>query len=459
MAETPSDTPKEAGDPTRVPDEDAGLERIQAERDALARRVEQLEDRPTKRRRLRRVSAALLLVIAVLLFTLAVPGTWFRRTFADTDRYVAMVAPLARDPAVQEYLSRTVTNQVFEALGVEERLDSALAERAPRLVFLAGPLADAVRGFVQEKVRAIFASDAFATYWERANRYVHDQLIAALQGEGDVLVVSHGQVVLNLLPLVNQGLQAVSSVASELLGRQIELPDLTGVEVPSEAVARIEQALGTDLPDQFGTVTVYDSEELAAVQDSVDLASRLITLIVVLFFLAAAGTLWASTRRRRTLVQLTTALAVVLVIERRSAIAAANRVVGAAKPENRDAASAVVDQVLGTLLRFTGWLLVLAVGALLIALLSGPYPWAVRLRGWVRDVGAAVTGAVGRGEGVPAGAWIGGHRDALMLGGAAVFVLVLLVANLSVGWFLLVALLLSAYELLVYRLGATVTQD
>jgi len=457
MAETPSDTPEQAGDPARVPDEDAGLRRIQAEREALAKRVEQPENRPVKRRRLRRVSAALLLVVAVLLFTLAVPGAWFRRTFADSDRYVGMVAPLAQDPAVQEYLSRTVTNQVFEALGVEERLNSALAERAPRLVFLAGPLADAVRGFVQEKVQAIFASDAFATYWEQANRYVHEQLIAALQGEGDVLVVSHGQVVLSLLPLVNQGLQAVSSVTSELLGRQIELPDLTGVEVPSEAVARIEQALGTDLPDQFGTVTVYDSEELAAVQDSVDLAGRLITLIVVLFFLAAAGALWASTRRRRTLVQLTTALAVVLVIERRFAIAAANRVVDAAKPENREAASAVVDQVLGTLLRFTGWLLVLAVGALLIALLSGSYPWAVRLRGWVRDVGGAVTGAVGRGEGVPAAAWIGGHRDALMLGGAAAFVLVLLVANLSIGWFLLVALLLSAYELLVYRLGATVT--
>jgi hypothetical protein len=45
---------------------------------------------------------------------------------------------------------------------------------------------------------------------------------------------------------------------------------------------------------------------------------------------------------------------------------------------------------------------------------------------------------------VPAAAWIGGHRDALMLGGAAVFVLVLLLANLSVGWFLLVALLLTA---------------
>jgi hypothetical protein len=438
------------------PDEVAELERIQSERDALAKRIQMLEARPVKRRRLRRVSTAILLVLAVLLFTLAVPGVWVRRTLSDSDRYVAMVAPLARDPAVREYLARTVTNQVFEALAVEERLDSALANRAPRLVFLAGPLADAVRGFVEDKVRAIFASEAFALYWEQANRYVHEQLIAALRGESDALVLSDGKVVLSLLPLVSQGLQAVSSVTSELLGRQIELPDLTGVEVPSEAVARIEQALGVDLPDRFGTVTVYDSEELAAVQDSVDLAGRLITLIVVLFFLVAAGALWASTRRRRTLVQLTTALAVVLVIERRFAIAAANRVVDAARPENRDATSAVVDQVLGTLLRFTGWLLVLAVGALLIALLSGSYPWAVRLRGWVREVGAAVTGAVGRGEGVPAAAWIGAHRDALMLGGAAVFVLVLLVANLSVGWFLLVALLLCGYELLVYRVGATV---
>jgi hypothetical protein len=396
-------------------------------------------------------------VLAVLLFTLAVPGLWVRRTLADTDGYVAMVAPLAQDPAVQEYLARTVTNQVFDALGVEDRLDARLADLAPRLTFLAGPITDAIHGFVEDKVRQIFASDAFATYWERANRYVHDQLISALRGEGDGLVVSDGRVVLNLLPIVNQALQAVSSVVSELFGRQIDLPELTGEEVPVEAVTRIEQALGIDLPDRFGTVTVYDSEELAAVQDGVDLAGRLMSLVVVLFVLAAAGALWASTRRRRTLVQLTTALAVVLVLERRFAIAATSGVVEEAKPENRDAASAVVDQVLGTLLRFTGWLLVLTIGVLLVSLLSGPYPWAVRLRGWVRDIGAAVTGAVGRGDGVPAASWIGAHRDAAMLGGAAVFLFVLLVADLSVGWFLLVALLLLAYELMVYRLGATST--
>jgi hypothetical protein len=424
MAESPSDTPQVTGDPTRVPDE-AG---------------------PAKRRRPRRIATVILLVFAVLLFTLAVPGAWVRRTLSDTDRYVAMVAPLS--------LARVVTNQVFDALGVEERLNAALAERAPNLVFLAGPIADAVHGFVAEKVQAIFASEGFSAYWEQANRFVHTQLIAALRGEGDALVISDGRVVLSLLPLVNQGLQAVSSVMTDLLGRPIDLPEVTGEEVPIEAVARIEQALGVDLPDRFGTITVYDSEELAAVQDAVDLAGRLITLIVVLFVLASAGALWMSTRRRRTLVQLTTALTVVLVIERRFAIAAANRVVDGANPENRDAAKAVVDQVLGTLLRFTGWLLVLAVLALVVALLTGPYPWAVRLRGWVRDIAAAVTGAVGRGEGVPAAAWISGHRDALMIGGAGVFVLVFLVANLTLGWFLLVALLLGAFELMVYRVGA-----
>jgi hypothetical protein len=109
--------------------------------------------------------------------------------------------------------------------------------------------------------------------------------------------------------------------------------------------------------------------------------------------------------------------------------------------------------VLGTLLTFTAWLLVVAIATLVVALLSGPYPWAVRLRGWVRDLGRSLSGAVARGERAPAAAWIGAHRDALMLGGAALFVVVLLVTELSMWGFLLTALLLAAYELIVYRLG------
>ena len=399
----------------------------------------------------------ILLVLSIVFFALAVPGVWLRRTIADSDRYVATVGPLARDPAVQEYLGRTVTTQVFLALDVEERLRAALADRAPQLVFLAGPITDAVHGFVEEKIGGILASDAFAAYWEQANRFAHTQLVAVLRGEGDILAVADGKVVLSVLPLVNQGLQAVSEVVTELVGRPIDLPELTGEEVPIEAVTRIEQTLGVDLPEQFGTITVYDAEELGAVQDAVDLARRLLFLIIGLFLLLAGGALWASTRRRRTLIQLVSALAAVLVLERRFAIAAANRVLDEAKPENRDAATAVVDQVLETFLAFSRGLLIVAIVVLLVSLLSGPYPWAVRFRGWVGDVGRALTGPSDRGQLGPGASWVATHRDALMFGGAAAFVIVVLVLDLSIGGLLLVALLLLAYELVVHRLGATAT--
>ena len=422
-------------------------------RSDAARKEKSTSSTPAKRHRARRIATPILLVFSVLFYTLAVPGVCVRRTLFDTDRYVDVVAPLAEDPAVQDYLARTVVVSIGSALGLEGRLDTALAERAPRLQFLAAPISEAVRGFVEEKVRQVFASEAFADYWERANRFVHERLIAALRGEREPLVTADGKVVLSLLPLVEQGLQAVSGVISELIGHPIQLPQLTGDEVVPEAIQRLETALGVDLPDGFGTITVYDAEELAAVQDAVDLAGRLMVLIVALFVACAAGALIASTRRRRTLVQLSAALAVVLVVERRFAIAASERIVDQARPENQAAARAVVDQVLGSLLAFTAWLLAIALVALVVALLTGPYPWAVRVRRFVRDAGAAIGGA-GRAARGPGAAWVAGHRDAMMLAGAALFVVLLLALELTIGWFLVIVALLAVYEVLVYRLGA-----
>jgi hypothetical protein len=436
-------------------DEAAGdVERLKRDREELERRVEELENRPERRRHVRRIVSTILVVLSVLVFGVAVPGTWARRTLLDTDRYVATVTPLASDDAVQEYLARTVTQQVFEALDVEQRLSAVLHQRDPRLEFLAGPISNGVRGFVQDKLQTVLASEAFATYWEQANRFVHTQLIAALEGGGTTLEVKNGRVVLNLLPLVNQGLQSISTTVSELIGHPVTLPELSGDEVPSESIARVESALGTDLPDQFGTIVVYDSQDLAAVQDGVDLASRAIVALVLLFIVLAGIALWVSPRKRRTLVQLSAALAVILVIERRLAIAQSDALVDGAKPENQAAARAVVDQVLGSLLRYTGWLLAIALVVLVVALLTGPYPWAVRLRGWAADLGRAASGAVRGREVGGAAVWVAGHRDAMMLGGAAVAMLLLLLIDLSLVGLLVLAIALVAYELLVYRLGA-----
>ena len=435
--------------------ESGDVEELRAERDALERRVEQLEARPERRRRVAKVLTAVLLIASIVLFAVAVPATWARRTLLDTDRYVATVAPLAQDPAVQEYLARTTTEQLFAALHVEERLSESLQKRDPRLAFLAAPIANGVQSFVQERLQQVLASETFAQAWEAANRFAHAQLIAALEGGGETVQVANGQVVLNVLPLVNQALATMSEVVTDIVGHSVTLPPISGDEIPSEAVTKLETALGVDLPERFGTIVVYDADELEAVQRGVELASRLIVLVVLLFLLFAALAIAISPRKRRTLVQLATALLVVLVIERRFAIAEGDSIVTKAKPENQAAARAVVDQVIGALLRYTGWLLVFALLILLIALLTGPYPWAVRVRGWVASVAAATVGAVRERRSDTTVIWVAAHRDVLMLGGAAVGAMILLLAPLSVIGFSILVVLFAVYEIVVYRTAAS----
>jgi hypothetical protein len=436
-------------------DTESEVERLRHERDELQHKVETLEDRPARQGRLRRILAVVLIVLTVIVFAAGVAGAWARRTVLDTDRYVATVGPLAEDPAVQEYLARTITNQVFLALDVRGRLEAVLAERAEQLVFLAGPITDSVQGFVQDQVNKVVASEQFARLWTEVNRLAQEQAIRVLEGETEVVTIQGDKTVLNLVPIANEVLKGVSGVVSELVGRPVTLPEVTAQTVPDEAIARIEQALGVDLPSDFGTIVIYDSEELAAVQQAVNLFNKAVVLLAILFVAGFAAAIWVSPRKRRTLLQLTTALAVVLVLERRFAIAAANDLVDSARPENQAAARAVVDSFLGSLLRYTGWFLAAALLTLVIALLTGPYPWAVRFRGWVVDLGRALGGMLKPGERTPATEWIATHRDPVMMGIALLGVLVLLFWEVSIVGFLILAVVIGVLELLAYRIGAT----
>lgn len=429
------------------------MERLRIERDELEREVERLHDRPAKRSRMRRIAAAVLVVLTIVSLTLAVPGTWVRRTLVNTDAYVATVGPLASDPAVQEYLARQITLEVFTALGVEQRLAGVLQEKAAPLAFLAGPITNAVEGFVQDEVQKLVASDAFQTLWVDANRFAQTQVVALLSGDTTVVSVVGGTVVLNLLPMVNEALSSVSSIATDLVGRPISLPPVTAQQIPSEAIDKIEAATGIQLPDAFGQIKIVGPGDLAAAQDGFKLANRLVFLTVLLSLLFFALAMWAATRRRRALIQIMGAWAVILVVERRGAIASGDAIVNEARPENQNAARAVVDTISSGLLNYTKWLLVIAIVTLLVALITGPYPWAVTLRGWVRDLFGAIVGAAKGAESPAVTMWVVGHRDPVLLGDAAFAILLLLL--LDVGWlgFLVIAGLATAIALAVWRIA------
>ena len=57
----------------------------------------------------------MLLVVAALLFPIALTAFWAQKTLVDTQRYVETVAPLAHDAAVQDYVATTASNAVSPA--------------------------------------------------------------------------------------------------------------------------------------------------------------------------------------------------------------------------------------------------------------------------------------------------------------------------------------------------------
>ena len=266
-------------------------------------------------------------------------------------------------------------------------------------------------------------------------------------------VIVNDAVVLNVLPLINEALQSISGTISDLVGHQVTLPTITSDEIPSQAIAQLQSALGVTLPSDFGSIVLFRSSSLSAVQRIVNLAQRAIVALAILFLLFSAIALWVSPHRRRTLLQLATAALAMLIIERRLAIWQSNEFIKKVLPENQAAARSVIDRVLGSLLLYTAWFLVVLVIVLVIALLTGPYPWAIKIRGWTVEMWRAGVTAVRGHESSETVTWVAAHRDPLMVGGAVVAALLLFFGNLSLWWFLLFAIVIGGYELIVYRVA------
>ena len=130
--------------------------------------------------------------------------------------------------------------------------------------FLAAPLTSAAQNFVQGQVRNVLRSPQFRALWfgSAASHPQGNTIPAALRGQSSVLTISNGAVVLNTLPLVNEALQQVQSLASGLLGGHITIPPITSGEVPAQIRTTLSNALGVNLPADFGQIALARSSSL-----------------------------------------------------------------------------------------------------------------------------------------------------------------------------------------------------
>jgi len=428
---------------------DNEVEQLRAERDHLQGEVERMQG--VKRHRLRGVAAVLAVILAVTSFSLALPGAWARRTITNPESYLGVVAPLASDPAVQEALAREITTAVFEALDVQGKLSAVLTEQAPALSFLAGPITTSVEGFVQDQVQKIVASEQFQTFWNDANRLIQAQVIAILRGDSTVLEIQGDRVVLNYLPLINQALQSISGTVSELIGKPLSLPEITPDMIPAEVIQRLDTALGVTLPTDFGTLEVFNSDQLPKLQYAINTAREGLFALIALFFLSLAVAIGVSPRRRRTILQLGVAIAVLTVIERRIGISSVDSVVNIAKPENQAAVRAIAEALVGWFLDYTRTFLLLALLTVVVALLTGPYPWIVAFRRGVADLARNAVRTDGSVEAGPASTWVAAHRLPVMTAIGVLAVAILWLFDLTLGWAFLVVLVGALLGFVAWR--------
>jgi hypothetical protein len=343
------------------------------------------------RRDVRSVLAGVCGVLAVVALTVSLIGIWANATVFNSDRVGDIVGRALDDPVVTAGLATRVTDEVFKAVDAESVVSEILPSNLDRF---APTLVSGAERFVDQGLNQLLSNPDVQQLLERLVERAHAALMRLLSGDGliDGITVDQGAVTVNLLPLVSRGLSLVQGLG---LFEDLQVPELTREGDPSEQIAALEAATGRDLPDDFGQLVVYESDELAEAQASVQNAQRMFALmkratvllaILAVVFLVAA--LLLARKRWRAALWLALGCTAAMVLSR----ALVRRAVDDA-PDlvTRPAAKAALADILGEasrgLLRVNGLIAVLA--ALVVV-------WALFRRGWNRDdlilVGAVALG-------------------------------------------------------------------
>jgi hypothetical protein len=381
------------------------------------------------RHRVRRTIAAFLAVLSGLFVTVGVTSVWLHKTTYQTDEWVSTVGPLARDARIQAALAVWATQQVTQAVDTQQIFEDLLPTKAQPL---AAPLSTAVDSFINQAALKFFQSDQFIKIWTVANRNAHADIVKLLQGK-HALTIKGDKVQLDLLPVIDQVLEKVNASTDGRFTKQ--LSSITNLS-PDEARSKLSEALGRPIPDDFGTITVFEKKQLSTVQKAAELFNDAVVALVVLSILLIGAAFVVAPDRRRIAIWVGLSAAGFLVAFRATARASGKQVVNQIViPVNRDATQAVVSRVTASYLDVTLIALLIGLVVALIAFLAGPGKYAVAVRGWVGRQG-----------------WISRNAGAVQVGLLVLTLAWLLLATLTFGKLFLAALIVGGLEFALWRL-------
>ena len=300
-----------------------------------------------KKNRGRTIGSWVLIVLACLLAVLSVVVVYARNELLNTDTFVATVAPLAKDPAVQTAVATRVSDNLVARTDVEERVKNALPARAG---FLANPITGAVHTATYQITLKLVQSQQFQHLWELALRQSHEQVDNLLLGNKvGALQSTNGQVTVDLTQVENA---AKKQLAAHGLSVFNKVPNYTGTPY-----------------------VLFQSDQLAKLQRWVRFLNHLALVLPIVSILVFAGAVLLAKDRRRGLVHAASGLAVSMAVLLIAANVGRNQYLASLSPrQSKSATTAVIDTVDASLLDSVRTVLVVAAIVALVAFVVGLGP-------------------------------------------------------------------------------------
>jgi hypothetical protein len=353
-------------------------------------------------------------VVGVLVSVVAI---WANQVLFDSESVGQAVEQTLLEPEVTDALAVYLTDQILAAVEINELVEDKLPDE---LAALSPVIAGGARTVVQEAFERVLAADTTREVIVAASERAHERVMQVLEGGSltDGANVEDGAVSLNLLAIIGNGLQSLQDAG--LLTR-VDLPELDTSADPADQIAQLEDAIGRDLPDDFGQLVVYESEQIAAAQESVARAQqalvvfrRAIVAVLVVTVLSLVASVLLAMRRRRALVIVSLGVVAAMGLGRAIVRTVVEEVPTLAlKPGSRAALTSMVESLAGGLITAVTLALIAGLIVAAIAFLTGSTRAAVGLRGRVSSTGASL------------GSVVAAHRDGVALAAFALAVIVI----------------------------------
>jgi hypothetical protein len=352
--------------------------------------------------------SVLLIVLGCVLAPISVLGVWTANQVSNTDAYVANVAPLIHQPAVQGALTDRISTAVSHEIDVQAITKQAARQLSARgltrlgalISNFSGSIASGVNGLIHTVVGKIVTRPFVARIWVHANRLAHTQLVRALSGKSNSLRISNGKVVLNLGPFIDQ-------VKHRLAAR-----GLTIVK---------------SLPSINPTFPLFSAKYLVQARSAYNLLTTLKWVLPILTLVLFGLGIYVARRHRRALIGTGLGLAASMVVLALGLTIGRTIYLNKIPPSvlPADAAAVVFDTIVRFIREGLRVLLVLGLIVALGGFFTGPSLTAVRTRnackkgfGYLRGSGEKAGISTG-----PVGEWIYRYRVGLRIAAVVAAVL------------------------------------